>query len=371
MPITELRIEGLRTIEKIRLPLDGLTVLIGENGSGKSSILEACEILRRATGPRFMDELYSIHGGLSGLLRQGAKRLLLGVTLQLDEAERSHDLDLEYDLILVSDGAFATIEEHVRAKVKDVTAPAKIAAGKKKARRAREWITVAQRRADRLYFLGEREWIELDKDLPFLAKMTESWLVSGEDGEEGAWYIAQHLKRMRVHIPFEMTPAWAARALDRKSALRSPSLLTPATHLEKLGLNLASAYHALKNNFGPAHWHDTLTYIRLGLGERIEDVVTWADPGGGHIGLSVRLAGLDRPILSSQISDGMLSDALLDGLKDPAKSVVLCELDERGATRLVRPDAEALARWLERYRGLGDIQSAGHAASVLTKVERP
>ncbi|MFL5356783.1 AAA family ATPase [Archangium sp.] len=54
MPITELRIEGLRTIEKLHLKLDGLTVLIGENGSGKSSIIEACELLRRATSERFL-----------------------------------------------------------------------------------------------------------------------------------------------------------------------------------------------------------------------------------------------------------------------------------------------------------------------------
>lgn len=88
MPITELRIEGLRTIEKIRLDLDGLTVLIGDNGTGKSTIIEACEILRRATGRRFLDELYGIHGGLTALLRQGAPRLLLGVTVAL-RAERS------------------------------------------------------------------------------------------------------------------------------------------------------------------------------------------------------------------------------------------------------------------------------------------
>jgi predicted ATPase len=245
----------------------------------------------------------------------------------------------------------------------------------------------------------------------------------GDVPHSEAQRVAGYLRDIHGHIPFETMPAWAARALDRKSALRTSALLTPATHLEKLGLNLASAYHALKNNFGRAHWDKTLEYIRLGLGERIEDVVTWADPGGGNIGLSLKLVGLDRAIPSAQISDGMLSylafvalfrlhttkpslvafdepdlhlhpkllmrvldmfeamsrdcpvllathsDRLLDGLTDPAKSVVLCELDERGATRLVRPDAEALARWLERYRGLGDIRSAGHAASVMTKVE--
>jgi predicted ATPase len=59
------------------------------------------------------------------------------------------------------------------------------------------------------------------------------------------------------------------------------------------------------------------------------------------------------------------SDRLLDGLSDPARSVVLCELDEHRATRLVRPDAAALADWLKDYRGIGDVRSAGHAASIL------
>ncbi|AGP34006.1 hypothetical protein BE04_47615 [Sorangium cellulosum] len=152
-------------------------------------------------------------------------------------------------------------------------------------------------------------------------------------------------------------------------------------------------------------------------------MVTWADPGGGNIGLSIKLIGLDLAVPTAQLSDGMLSylafvalfrlhttkpslvtfdepalhlhphllmrvldmfesmardcpvllathsDRLLDGLRDPASSVVLCELNERGSTRLVRPDRRVLERWLERYRGLGDIRAAGHAASVLTKVE--
>jgi predicted ATPase len=63
------------------------------------------------------------------------------------------------------------------------------------------------------------------------------------------------------------------------------------------------------------------------------------------------------------------SDRLLDGLTELAGSVVLCELNEHRATTLVRPNAVALADWLADYRGLGDIRSAGHAASVLTQRE--
>jgi predicted ATPase len=38
--ITELRVQGVRTLADVRLRLDGLTVLIGDNGSGKSTLIE-------------------------------------------------------------------------------------------------------------------------------------------------------------------------------------------------------------------------------------------------------------------------------------------------------------------------------------------
>ncbi len=448
MPITELRIEGLRTLEKIRLELDGLTVLIGDNGAGKSSILEACEILRRATGRHFMDELYGIHGGLTALLRQGAPRLMIGVTIRLAQDDFSPQDDarnpvseltghadrVDYDLAVVPSSAFATLEETIRVSFKKEVIPKSPKRHKKPTAEdvqpsVPDKAKVILRRTATKYNIPtgtvssvEGESYSIDSHLSFLATVPGDDTSTDTPFMEGQ-VIAAYLRNLRLHLPFETMPAWAARALDRKSALRTPALLTPATHLEKLGVNLASAYHALKNSFGRSHWDDTLSYIRLGLGERIEDVVTWADPSGGNIGLSIKLAGLDVPISAAQLSDGMLSylafvamfrlhvtkpsllafdepdlhlhphllmrvldffesmardtpvlvathsDRLLDGLTDPAKSVVLCALDDRGATRLVRPDREALAKWIERYRGLGDIRSAGHAASVMTKVD--
>lgn len=44
--VTWMRVRGMRSLADVELDLRGLTVLIGENGSGKSTILEAVELLR-------------------------------------------------------------------------------------------------------------------------------------------------------------------------------------------------------------------------------------------------------------------------------------------------------------------------------------
>jgi hypothetical protein len=65
------------------------------------------------------------------------------------------------------------------------------------------------------------------------------------------------------------------------------------------------------------------------------------------------------------------SDRLLDGLKDPVASTVLCELDQHRATQLLRPDPERLARWLEKYRGIGQIRSEGFEKQVFPAEQEP
>lgn len=435
MVITELRIEGLRTIKKLRLRLDGLTVLIGDNGTGKSSILEACELLRRATSERFMDEFYSIHGGMSALLRQGAPELKLGVSIKPrpDELRESDsmlwkDLDsVEYDMTLVPEGPFARLQESLRIH----SGPKQKSTSRSTRRPQKDGAQVRTTTVSREGQTG-RVTLSTGGEYHFKAGtapvVTQSMISASDDGQGEMFVddldpVRSVLKNQQIHLPFEIMPSWAARALDRKSALRASIPFGPTEQLEKLGLNLANVYHALRNNFGRAAWEETLEYVQLGLGEHVEDVVTWADPGGGSIGLGVKLKGLAQPIRAAQLSDGMLSylafvalfrlrgaqpsllafdepdlhlhprllmrvldmfesmahefpvvvtthsDRLLDGLTDPARSVVLCELDESHATRLLRPDPKLLAKWLERYRGLGDIRGEGHEASVLTKEE--
>ncbi|MET0406096.1 MAG: AAA family ATPase [Cystobacter sp.] len=431
MPITELRVEGLRTLGKIRLKLEGLTVLIGDNGTGKSSLLEACELLHRVANERFLDEFYSIHGGLTSLLRHGAPRLLLGVTIIPDEDEASGLADtdgsqitaVEYDLLLTPEGnSFASLEEVVRVRPRMGSELAAAWSRNRKAPKTATPVLIHRKGARFTIFEPTGSSVaEVAFSAPVFSELHHYARVTGSG--EALALILSHLRRIRVHLPFEVLPSWAARSLDRKSALRASIPFAPATQLERLGVNLANSFHALKNNFGRDEWNRTLEYVRLGLGDHIEDVTTWADPGGGNVGLSLKLKNLDRQVPSAQLSDGMLSylafvalfrlqaggssllaldepdlhlhprllmrvldmfesmaqrapmlisthsDRLLDGLSEPARSVVLCELDEHQATRLIRPDPRLLAKWLERYRGLGDIRGEGHEASVFTREE--
>ena len=83
---------------------------------------------------------------------------------------------------------------------------------------------------------------------------------------------------------------------------------------------------------------------------------------GGLSDLFRREAGLDDP--------RELLPGGLDALSEPAKSVVLCELDEARATRLYRPDPEALENWLKRYRGIGELRTQGYAPHVFREPMR-
>ena len=133
---------------------------------------------------------------------------------------------------------------------------------------------------------------------------------------------------MRINLPFETIPAWAARALDRKSALRTRSPHARRSP-RKARPQPRQRLPRPQEQFGRAHWDETLNYIRLGLGQRIDDVVTWADPGGGNIGLPQAR----RPRPPHLLVAALGRDALLPRLRRPLppphdEALARCAFDE-------------------------------------------
>lgn len=391
--ITSIGVRGLRSVESLRLDLRGLTVLIGENGSGKSTLIEACELMRRMASPAFLDELNTIHGGLRALLRHGAREAVF--TVELSGA----DLPLRYGLRLVPEGSGVTIssERLVLGRLEE-GGPAV--------------VLIDRDRTRALVPSYKSESIQPPSEGPTLTSFGSN-LPHPDIGR-----MVAALKAIEVHVPFEVTPAWVGRAHGRPSGLRGSVMIQSASGLERLGVNLANAYHALRSDGSEAHWRETMDYVRLGLGERIESVNTRADIAGGAIALWIKLRARDEQIPATSLSEGMLaylafvalfrlpskrsllvfdepelhlhprlltrvmgffqalsergpvllathSRRLLDELQDPAGSAVLCELDDADATRLRYPDREALDAWLEDYEGLGRVLDAGYESEVM------
>jgi predicted ATPase len=371
-------------------------VLIGPNGAGKSTIVEACELLRKAGTERpFIAKLFDVHGGPPSLVRRNAKRLELGVRLGA-----ATGIELTYDLALRVAGTALVVESEIATLVKP------------------DGVQVLLQRASHAYVLPQPAMREGDgeravdpDDLALAAAATDRSELKA---------IRTALASIEVHTAIDARAQWTVGGGD--AGPRASNVIRPATRVEQGGRNMPNVYHSLRNQ---KDWPQTLERIRLALGDRVEDVVTPADPSGGRIGLALRTAGIGE-IPAFSMSDGQLaylallgvlrlhrpsppalvafdepdlhlhpdlarrlmadvetfarstpvllatqSDAMLDALSEPSRASVLCELDEHHATRLVRPDRAGLQKWLEDYRGLGELRAAGYESVVFPMLETP
>jgi predicted ATPase len=393
--ITQLRIGGMRCIESVSLDLRGLTVLIGDNGSGKSTVLEALELLRQAAKPvNFINDIvYRGHGGLQNLLRRGSKELTLGVTVE------GAGPKLEYHLMIAEVGTSPAIVGELLAVLPNED---------------EDKVTlIIERDGAKTRFLLGTNSAMVDKQIDH---RTLALAMQGLDVHPEVERLRNALGAIEFHVPFETRPLWQQQQLDTRSGPRRPIPLDSGQSLQRYGVNLSNCYQWLRN-LGDEVWTRVRDRIRLGLGDDFRDF-RLQTPNPGHIALGIIYGSApDNPVPIDGLSEGQItylafvalaelndgrsvlafdepelhlhpallarviamleevarscpvilathSDRLLDALTDPADSVVLCDLDETRTTRLQRPNPERLAEWLETYRGLGSVRAEGYETHV-------
>jgi predicted ATPase len=390
--IKELTIAGMRTITMVRLALNPLTVLTGDNGSGKSTVVEACEILRRAAEPNFLEHFLRIHGGLDALQSSDSAFVQLGLTIEgsgdpLSYTFRIEDmagLAITYERLdlLTNQGAISILSRRGRS-------------GTVLEDSSKQNLDIRSIPGAKLLLTG----FGLRVPHPAISRMIRA------------------LQQIEVHLPFATMPAWMGRVIGPKTpSMRVSPKSSQGDSLDPLGFNLANVYKALRED--SKSWNTTLDYVRVGLGSDIKDVTTRSTDRGLEIFFTYE--DFDKLVPAESLSDGTLgylafvalfrlapsrsliafdepenqlhpmmmsrvtqlfeqmskhstilvathSDRLLDSLTDPARSVVLCALGPRRTTNLLRPDAQLLAMWNDDYRGLGDLRSDGKDGFVMTR----
>jgi predicted ATPase len=394
--ITQVRIRGMRAIHDVTLDLRGLTILIGDNGSGKSTVLEALELLRQAAQPVHYvhDIVVRAHGGLQSLLRRGARELTLNLSVE------GAGPKLEYGFTIANIG---TVDQVLGEELRVYHDPNAAEPHRPLVREGRE-----------ARIFDPRQKKELDTVL--IDQQALAIAAFGVAAQPEFRRVRDALGRIEQHVSFETRPLWQQRELDLRIGPRWPSMVEQTGALARYGINLPNCYQQLRN-LGDEVWTRVLTRARLGLGGDLREF-RLVPSGRGNIELEVVFGSMpDRPIPAQDLSEGQLSylaflalvelnqersllafddpelhlhpallprvvwmleevaescavilathsDCFLDALADPANSVVLCELDKQRAMQLRRPNAARLAEWLESYRGLGAIRAEGYEPLV-------
>jgi predicted ATPase len=379
--LSRIHFSGLRTVAHVELDCEPMTVLIGPNGVGKSTLIEGLEILRKIPSSNdLVRTLNDEHGGVSHLMRHGDPELKLGV--ETSDGTSS----LAYGMILVRrNGSFAIEHESLHRDGKAV-------------------------------FVRNGESFVVDPAVipqPSVTIATRSpLLVTLSALSPVVARAASMLAGIEVHVPFATQARWFGPGMVPERNTRLDNIVQSTDRVDRGGANLANAFHALRNRPG---WADTLETIRLVVDDDITDVTTPASASGGSIGLAVsyrasgsipafalsdgtltllaliaitRLDGGDTPrsllVLDEpdlHLHPGAIgqivalleecsarqpvviathSDRLLDSLSEPARATVLCDLDEQRRLRLRRPDRTQLDRWLAEYRGIGHLRAEGY-----------
>jgi len=379
--IVRVRFSGLRTAADVQLDCEPMNVLIGPNAVGKSTLIEGLDLLGKIGSSDFVRALNDEHGGTTRLLRNGAPNLRLGLDITDERTSMS------YDIILVPRAGNLVIEHEVLTS------------------------------GEEMLLARDGEELDLGASLaqspkPRSISPRASALAAVSVFSSLAARMISALAGIEIHVPFATQARWFGQGMVPERNMRTDNLIQATGRLDRGGADLASAFHALRNR---PDWPDTLETIRLVVDDDITDVTTPATASGGNIGLVVayrtsgsvpafalsdgtlallalialmRLDGGDAPrsllVLDEpdlHLDPGAIgqvvallqecsahqpvviathSDRLLDCLSEPARSAILCDLDEQRRLRVRRPDRALLERWLKTYRGLGHLRAEGY-----------
>lgn len=328
--LIELRVPRFKSVRDGVLPLHDLTLLVGRNGSGKSNVLEALEVLARIAGGDDLREVLDggagaplVRGGAIACAPHGSDLFALGCTV-------------------------ATERGHVHLDVEVQVAP------------------VVAVRSERLR-VSRAEGDAADDGEPAEHTLLEASGLTGADGRDATPTIQVQLAdvatgaRLRLPATRLVSPQVATRVpTDDASlrtvsaaaghvldALRSVFVLEPApramrrfvpAHDDRLRRDATNLSAALARLLDHRETHDRILEVLRSISETpvLSLGTATSELGDVMVTFSQRLAGTESLVPARLMSDGTLRLlAMLTALLDDDPSRGSSTADDEGASRTV------------------------------------
>jgi predicted ATPase len=284
-------IENYRSVRRLELPLERVTVLLGANGTGKTNCYRALQMLHAAACGR-LGEHFAEEGGMPSALWAGDHQkgvVRLTVAVELDEFGYRLACGLPTPRTYGQSPDMATPHMpkpscfRFDPEVKDEDITATVAG-------ARRPVPLCQRRAIGCTLRDEHGATEPTGDPLDLGESVLSQISDPRRYGELA-LVRDTLARWRFYHQFRT---------DRASPLRQPQISVRSPILASDGVNLAAALQTV-NEFGGE--------------ERLERVVADAFPGHellidhddrGRMAVAMSKPGIHRALTAAELSDGTL-----------------------------------------------------------------
>jgi predicted ATPase len=285
-----IRVDGYRRLHALDLPLRPLNVLIGANGSGKTSFLEVFSLLAASASGKLKDAIGNA-GGITALLTLDRAKVISFV-LSMSVTEK---LAFQYELGIKSTGISYQIETETLERL-----------GPERVQFFRRQKTFGES-------LLSPDYINYQGDYSFQPLETALSLLKTYGG----------LDSFQHQLSF--ISSYHAIDVGNRSSIRLPQPLRPADSPGNDGEDLVSCLFSLRENDRDGY-------------ETIEDTLRVAFPGferldfppvaAGTVAMVWKDKNFSRPLYMNQLSEGMLRFLWLTTLLASPKLPAVTLIDE-------------------------------------------